>query len=333
MRSQSIVVGAFVVGGSVLLALAFAVFGGADAFSERDHFTAYFEEDTHGLTNGASVLLNGVRIGFVSDVDLILESTTFSSVSLVTMELLPDSFLVAEEGVVIGRGSVLGTVDYDKLIYQAGARAQLAIQSLITGQMVVNLSLRPDTKPLLRGVDPRYPEIPTVASDVSVALDATYKWITDLTRFTDAKELSLHITRAVSGIDELVNSDDVRESLSGMRHLFNSNDVKELNHKLTETLVSIEAAAFEVSSASKLVNSELPYLINESKETVKSLNEMLATTSAAMNEAQLTLEGSNYSGQRLDRTLREIERAAISSRTLFDTLEKYPESLLRGKPR
>ena len=141
-KSNPTVIGAFVVGAVALLAVSAAIFGGSEYFAERQYYVAYFEEDAKGLRVGSNVLLNGVRIGFVSDIALLMDEVTFSSITRATLEILPDTFFVTKSGKIMGTGS-RDVIGHQVLIDDAGLRAQLASQSIVTGQLVVNRSLRP----------------------------------------------------------------------------------------------------------------------------------------------------------------------------------------------
>ena len=72
-RANPTVIGGFVVGAVVLVASAFAIFGGSQIFTEKMRFVSLFDEPTNGLRAGANVLLNGVRIGYVSDIDFLID--------------------------------------------------------------------------------------------------------------------------------------------------------------------------------------------------------------------------------------------------------------------
>ena len=66
-KSNPVMIGGFVVGAVVLLATGVALFGGSELFAKRYNYVAYFEEQTKGLRVGSNVILNGVRIGYVSE--------------------------------------------------------------------------------------------------------------------------------------------------------------------------------------------------------------------------------------------------------------------------
>src|SRR5262249_34893683 len=62
-----------------------------------------------------------------------------------------------------------------------GIRAQLRMQSFVTGVLYVALDSRPDTPIVLRGLDPRVPELPTIPTDIEV-------WTAKLEKFAEAIE-------------------------------------------------------------------------------------------------------------------------------------------------
>src|SRR5204862_535238 len=51
-----------------------------------------------------------------------------------------------------------------KTLIQRGLRAELELQSFVTGQVGIALAFHPDTPVRLTGLSPDYPEMPTVAS-------------------------------------------------------------------------------------------------------------------------------------------------------------------------
>ncbi len=98
-KSNPTVIGAFVVGAVLLLAIGATLFGGAELLAKRTIFVAYFTEDTQGLRVGSNVMMNGVHIGFVSNMALLVDADDFESKTEVTIEILPESFTVTKGGV------------------------------------------------------------------------------------------------------------------------------------------------------------------------------------------------------------------------------------------
>ncbi len=148
-KSNPTLIGAFVVGATALLALGVAVFGGAELFAKRDVYVAYFTEKVQGLRVGSNVTMNGVQIGYVSGMVLIVNSDTFQSTTAVTMEIRPESWVVIQEGIAIKRGQA-DKVPLEKIIKVGGLRAQLQSESLVTGQLLVGMTFQPDTEAVMR---------------------------------------------------------------------------------------------------------------------------------------------------------------------------------------
>ena len=131
-QANPTIIGAFVVGAIVLIATAFELFGGSQILAEKYRYVAMFDEPTNGLRVGANVLLNGVRVGYVSDIDLIIDDVNYETDTQVVLELLPDD-IKTKSGQKLGTDSA-PFLDHDTLINKAGLRATLEIESFVTGQ-------------------------------------------------------------------------------------------------------------------------------------------------------------------------------------------------------
>ena len=168
-KSNPTMIGGFVVGAIALLATGVALFGGAELFATRFHYVAYFEEQTKGLRVGSNVVLNGVRIGYVSDIALLIDQNEFDTMTRVTMEILPDTFTPIRDNKPV-TDHVRDVISHEQLINEAGLRAQLEVESFITGQLLIRLTLRPDTPIDMVGMASPYPEIPTIRSNIQEML-------------------------------------------------------------------------------------------------------------------------------------------------------------------
>ena len=177
-QSSPTVIGAFVVGAVVLAAAAFAIFGGAQVFAVKNSYVAVFSEPTNGLRVGGNVMLNGVRVGYVSDIDLIIDEVSFETDTQVVLELLNEN-IRTKSGGKLG-ADFATTLDHDTLIREAGLRASLQMESFVTGQLSVALQLRPETEAVMRAIDPPFDEIPTIASNVQELLNNLQAWFGDI---------------------------------------------------------------------------------------------------------------------------------------------------------
>jgi paraquat-inducible protein B len=323
--SNPTLIGAFVVGAAVLLAVSVAIFGGSELLAKRQVYVAYFTENTQGLRAGSNVVLNGVRIGHVSAVALIIDAKTFSAETEVTIEILRDSFIVTDGGEIVGVGL---DDSYKTIIVDAGLRAALQVESFITGQLLVELDFRPETEPVLRGGDdPPYPEIPTIQSQTQEMLAKVQTLIGDFGEAFDIKKIGEQIENTLEGLSELTNSEDVRESLAGINSIINRNETQELTASLQATLKDLRSAASGASALLKNGDAKLESLQPAIDKLVVTLDEAQATLAAA----KLALQGESTQVYQLGSTLREVEAAARALREFLDYLEQNPESLLRGK--
>jgi len=328
-KSNPTVIGAFVVGAVLLLALGVALFGGAELLAKRDIYVAYFTEDTQGLRVGSNVMMNGVHIGFVSSMALLIDRDNYESETEVTMEILPESWVLTQDGVPIGDAQN-SKVPYDEIINKGGLRATLQSESFVTGQLLVEMRFRPDTEPILRGGDHApYPEIPTIRSDIKEALANIKNWMTAFGENVNPEELADRINGILRGLDELVNSQDLRESLAGIDAIINKEDTQELTATLQATLNEFSSAARDAGSLIRNADAKLDTV--ELKPAIDRLVATLDEAQATLAAAKFQLRGESVQSYQLGATLKEIEGAARAMRELMDYLERNPEDILTGK--
>ena len=331
-KSNPTVIGAFVVGATILIAVSVALFGGSEYFAERENYVAYFDEDTKGLRAGSNVLLNGVRIGYVSDIALLMDETTFATITRTTLEILPDTFFVTDTGRIMGTGS-RDIVGHDRLIHEAGLRAQLDMQSFVTGQLVVKLSLKPGTDAIMRGVDPPHPEIPTMPSDSAAFMAKIQDLAGDLGKNLDAEQISMRINGILKGLDELTNSEDIRGSLDGINRIINDEDTQQLTASLQSTLDKLSAAVTDAGELFRNADGQVTTLSEDLQPALTSLENVLNEAEQTLAAAKEQLSGESVQMYELEATLVEVKSAARAISQFFDYLERNPEALLSGKNR
>jgi paraquat-inducible protein B len=326
------VIGGFVVGAVALLATAVALFGGRELFVERNEYVSYFEEGTQGLRVGANVLMNGVRIGYVSEMALLVDAQSLNTLTRVKLELLPDTYIQTIDGIPVAEGMEV-SIGHDWLINKAGLRAQLGIESFITGQLLIELSFRPDTLAQLRGVDGEYPEIPTVRSNMQELLDNLQNWMSDLQGGIDLGDIGKRVESILEGIDELAHSNDLRNSLAGLNELLNDDAMQGLSAALEKVLADLRVTLSEANRLFRNTEDDIDALARDLTPAIASLTSTLVEAESMLAAARDQLDGTSPQVYQLESTLRELEGAAIAIREFFDYLERNPEALIRGKQR
>src|SRR5438477_4306918 len=159
-RANPRVIGAFVVGAVALAVGGLIVFGGGQLFKTTVPMVMFFQGSVGGLAVGAPVTFDGVKIGQVTKVEPIYDSTLKDDPVLIPVYIELDRPIKS-----VGPKAGTALADLDELIKQ-GLRAQLVSESMVTGQQSVNFSFfNPNKNPInLKGLIPGIREVPTVAS-------------------------------------------------------------------------------------------------------------------------------------------------------------------------
>jgi paraquat-inducible protein B len=328
-------IGGFVLGAIVLLIGALFLFGSGDLFKEKRRWVTYFDGSVGGLSVGAPVTFRGVKVGVVTDVVLQLDPKNLTARIPVYMELDPDRI----EWV----GGKRSTAEGAKLAAAAGIRAKLGMQSLVTGQMLIELDLLPDTPANLVGMDTTVPEIPSVKSD----FDVLKQQITQL----PLQELLLSIDRTVKNIDALVNSPETRESLRALssslgetqRFIARLNeDTHPLLAELTSTLQSARQTSDQANASIRSVEGELRSTLGDVRQLTSSTRTDLRTTlrsaDQALQQARATLASvdgivadDSRSRADIDNALQNLAQASSALRSFADKVERNPNAIIVGR--
>lgn len=184
-------IGGFVIGGIALLVVGLLAFGGASFLRERHLAVAYFEGSLQGLRVGATVTFRGVPIGQVTNIKVLFEERDIKVAIPVVFELDPSRVID------IGESSDMTDEETLKAFVERGFRAQLELESLVTGLLSINLNFfenAPPVEPVDRGVFALdYPEVPTMPSDME-RLQA------------DAGDIARGVTEALNRLNTMVGT-------------------------------------------------------------------------------------------------------------------------------
>ena len=312
------VIGAFVVGAVILAVTALLLLGKGELFVEKPRFVLYFKGSVKGLNIGSPVTFRGVNVGAVTSIQLVMGDTRENIRIPVTIEINPANFLLSDE--MIKHMTESPKERLGELIH-AGLRAQLQQQSLLTGQLFIQLDFYPDTTAVLVG-DTKYLEIPTIPTPI----ERLTRKLEDI----PVDQLMSNITSITEGLNQLVNSPELHQSLLSLNETLENINRVVKSPELLKSIVSLHAALDNLGSLARKIDARIEPLSTD-------LHATLDETRETMAQARDTLESAQYlvSDQKLlyaiDNVLAEITSAARSVRDLTDFLERQPQSLLRGK--
>jgi len=329
-KSNPALIGSFVIGAIILLVAAALLFGGSELLTTKIQAVTYFPGSVKGLRVGSNVTFRGVRIGYVKDIQLQVDAKTLGSLVQVTLELLPEKWMVVSDGRVIGGDKQLMRMDMEDTV-KAGLRAKLNVESFVTGQLLIDLNFLPDTPEVYRGRNSPHIEIPSSPSDIEQVVQNVQQLVADIQGSVDIKEIAADVGSILNGIDELVNSSDIRESLAGVNRIVNDEDTQALTGSLQAVIDELRSMLTDTRRLVNHTDEQIGPLIEELMPAVEKLDDILAAGQKTLENASNQIRGDTEFVYELNATLDELQGAARSLRIFLDFIERNPEALIRGK--
>ncbi|NEX22192.1 MCE family protein [Thiorhodococcus mannitoliphagus] len=265
----------------------------AKTYSRKQRYLLFFDGSVRGLNVGSPVLLKGIDIGRVLDVQLQFDRESLRFRIPVLVEVEPDRISI-EGGQRVPEDDGL----IDRLV-ENGLRGQVKFESLLTGDLYVDLDFYPESEPQVVASYSGYEVIPTIP--------------------TPLEALTTKVTNVLDKIDAIPIDQigkDLSEAAAGVNQLVNSEELKGAIRELEASLAQVRQLAAKLNTD---IAPELAAALKESTATLKSANAMISNNSPVYIEMQ--------------RMFQEVTSAARSVRVIADYLERHPEALLHGKGR
>ena len=164
-------IGMFVLTAAFVLIGTFLLINRDNLSSNSVKYVLYFDGSVKGLSVGSAVVFNGVPVGRVENIALLTDMKDLSFKIPVTIEISTKNFHGTERRHPESLWSIERYMRHSQMelfheLIAKGLRARLITQSILTGQMMIELSFFPDSKAVFRGTDPAT-EIPTVPSSMA----------------------------------------------------------------------------------------------------------------------------------------------------------------------
>jgi len=302
------------VGGTAMLA-------GNAWFKNRTMFVSYFKESVNGLADGAPVKFQGAPVGKVTKM-------------LIQIDERDKTFQVPVEyeiDITKLRTAIGGYVDLkaaDVLAKQIGdgLRAQLQMESIVTGQLYIELSYRKDAKaPALEPRETKWPEIPTTPSLMAALGTGAGSVVADVVKVLfkvnemlaaiDMPAINSAVVGSAQSIQRLADAPEIRAALKEVPAI-----TAQLNRTLArvDTLAAITGAAIDPMAA-------------EIKVATKEMNATLQSLRKTIDASQGLLSTDSGLGFGLEEALANLKVTTNALRDLLNALERNPDMLLRGK--
>ena len=319
MRRQpsKTLIGAFVVGAVALAIVGVVVFGSGRFFQKRLTNVMYFSGSITGLSVGAPVKFRGVQVGVVTKIAAVLDPKTLTITIPVYVELDPSTWIVLGHS---GKPNPSTTTVFYEPLLEKGLRARLDIESFVTGKLFINMDLYPETPVKLLGLDPRYPEIPTIPS----LQEEIVKTL---------QTLPQKIIAVADGVERLLNSPAAQDSLRDLDSLIRSvtQEIGPLSAGARSTMASARRAFQQGEKTLAMKEGPSAEMAASFIDTMKKASASLDQMHSTLSTYQQLAEPSGVLTHDVTRTLGDVDAAARSMRSLADYLELHPEAVLKGK--
>lgn len=307
-------IGAFVLGAVALAIAAIAVLGSGRLFHKTYPFILVFRGNVNGLRVGAPVKIKGVTIGSVTDIeiqlDLGLESVGTSAAGIkipVRIEIDQDRLNRAAKGPGMSQ-------DVRRAVQQ-GLRAQLAMESFVTGLLYIDLDIHPGS--------PEHYELPPNSSPQEIP---TLK-----TTFEEAQSTAAKLIAQLDKIhlDELVRT--ANQTVVALGDLARSPDIRSALVSLNQTATSLGDTAQSIRELTEHVDRQVGPMATSIEKGAHDMDMAVQKAQTALDRIQSGLQPDAPLVYRANQALEDVSAAARSLRELSDYLQRNPSAIVRGR--
>jgi paraquat-inducible protein B len=313
------VVGAFVLGGLGLAIAAIVLFGKFNIFHPTIRAAIVFEDSIAGLSVGAPVTFRGVPVGAVESIALQFDPKSNTAYIPVSIRLEPGRALVTSTN----GGASAELANFISL----GLRAELNVQSFVTGQSAIDLDFDPASAPVLHPNVTSLPEIPARQSPLQRAREQLSQLpLREMAENTTATMQSLR--KLAEKLDEdlppLVESLKTASDKSAQVMDVSRVAIADVQGRLDSTLTAIGQVAATGDRQLDDRGAELHTLLEASGQTMQQVRDVLGDIKGLTSTRSVPRAN-------IEATLRDLAAAAASLRGFANDVEHNPQLLLTGR--
>jgi paraquat-inducible protein B len=321
IRANPTAIGLFLLGALVLMVGGTAVLASTTWFAKRSTFVSFFQESVNGLENGAPVKFQGVPVGTVTGILIQIDERdkTFQ---------VPVQYEIDLTRLTTQLGTFVDLADASVMRQQIanGLRSQLQLESIVTGQLYIELSYRSDPAPaVLETHTTAFPEIPTSPSLMSALGTGAGSLVADMMQVlfqvnqmladVDMPEINAAVVASAEAVERMVNSPEIIEALA---------QVPIMTARVNQTMEQIGLIVGQAGAAIEPMQVQIRATNDEMIATLQALRRTVEETHGLLS----TDSGLGYG---LQDTLASLRDAANALSLLATSLEQNPDMLIRGK--
>ncbi len=320
-RFSPTLVGAFVLGAIGLAIMAIVALGSGQFFTGKTSYVLYFDRDVNGLRIGAPVKFRGVDIGTVDAILLSLSGIDQQSKSALPNVKIP-VVIDIDSRKIESRGAQDDLSDPAVMRHAIalGLRAELHMQSFVTGVLYVDLDMHPGTEAkfsMNTVQQERYQgiqEIPVLPTALEQAQETLTKVVEELGK-VDIPTVFKSLSQTAQGVNNFVNSTDLKNSVD----------------QLGMAAKNLSEAALSIRVLADKVDTEVGPLGDSLTKSSKAAGEALKQMQLTLAGVQRAVEPESPLTYQINQTLQDLSSAANAVHQLADMLERNPSVLVRGR--
>lgn len=305
-------------------------FGSTRWFTQSARFILFFDQSVNGLDIGSPVKFRGVPVGAVEQILIRAEGQREDSNAIPVLIRIDRSSLQGDLGVSSDAFSAASI----QQAFDRGLVGQLNLESVITGQLFVELSFAPEAAEaigthLQAGAD-SHVEIPTLGSSLDQITADVAQLIADagdidLGRLNEnANRVLENLATVLGGIDSEGISTSVTTAADEVSAFIRSETFKESIASLRRAFEAFEEVSRSFDLEKGSLGERMETWTRLLDDTLGGLNQLVSRTNALMApDSRIRFE--------IEDSLRELSRAAASLRELTDYLERNPNALITGR--
>ncbi len=273
----------------------------AKAFTQKLKYVMYFDQSVRGLQPGAPVEFAGLKMGSVLDIRLEYNDDDLDFRIPILVEIEPERMIRTTANGERSQSTESAEQTIQRLI-DRGLRARLNKGSLLTGQLYVDLVVMPESEPILVGnTGSEFTEMPTVSGGLEGLQRVVENFAAKIDQL-DIDTMARNLNGILSGANGLVNSPDIDKilanantSILSLRRLLRDVDIGNLNNTIASALQALESLDETLRLAGGVLDNGSPLQYNVTRMSA------------------------------------ELEETARAIRSLVDSLERRPQSLIFGR--
>jgi len=329
-------IGAFLVGSLALLITAILIFGGGQFLKKKTEFVIYFNGALNGLSVGAPVKLQGVQIGAVKEIALEIDQKFVQISKPVVIEIDPGVVMDSSGHPLQAAATLKQRQQNAKSLIDAGLKAQLQTQSLLTGLLYVEVNFFRDKPVILTGLNykglPELPSVPSTEDQLKNTADEMLNKFRQLPIEDIAKDLAATL-KEVRGI---ATSDELKKNRAALSKTLNETEilVANLNRNMVPLLNNMNSTVTDTRVMVKDFTRDLRPVLISTEKALNNATTALETATGVLQESKHTLnsvDALTAPDAPLWQSLEALRDAAQSTKDLTDYLERHPDSIIYGK--